>query len=78
MKGLAWRRLTLAEASRHNMKFRVSCAGCGRIVVMSPLGLVTRHGLAFDTRVSDIARRLKCSQCGGVEVRIANDLDAPS
>ena len=77
MKGLAWRRLTLAEASRHNMNFRVSCAGCGRTVVMSPLGLVALRGLAFDTRVSDIARRLKCSQCGCMEVRIANDLDAP-
>jgi hypothetical protein len=77
MEGLAWRRLTLAEASRHNMKLRISCAGCGRTVVMSPLGLVTLHGLAFDARVSDIARRLKCSQCGCVEVRIANDLNAP-
>ena len=77
MKGLAWRRLTLAEASRHNMKFRVSCAGCDRTVVMHPLGLVTLHGLAFDARVSEIARRLKCSQCGCVEVGIANDLDAP-
>jgi hypothetical protein len=77
MKGLAWRRLTLAEASRHNMKFRVSCAGCARTVVMHPLALVALHGLAFDARVSDIARRLKCSQCGCVEVKIANDLDVP-
>ena len=77
MKGLAWRRLTLAEASRHSMKFRVSCAGCGRTVVMSPLGLVTLRGLAFDTRVSDIPRRLKCSQCGCVKVGIVNDLGAP-
>jgi hypothetical protein len=44
--------------------------------MMIPLGLVTLHGRAFDIRVSEIARRLKCSQCGCVEVRIANDPEA--
>jgi DNA-directed RNA polymerase subunit RPC12/RpoP len=76
MKGLAWRRLTLAEASRHDMKFRITCAGCGRTVMMSPLKLVTLPGFGFETRVSDIARRLRCSECGSRDVGIANDPDA--
>ena len=75
MKGLAWRRLTLSEAVRHGMKFRFTCAQCGRTAVKSPIGLAVLYDLSYQTRVHEIGMRLVCIKCGCRSVLITNEPD---
>jgi hypothetical protein len=75
MKGLAWRRLTLGEALRHSMKFRFTCAQCGRTVVKSPISLAVLYDLSFEARLHEIGKKLVCGECGCREVQITNEPD---
>ncbi len=61
----------IGDYSRHGYRLRVDCLGCKRIVIIDPLELVmTCQRRGWSRQIDAVERRLRCSSCGGREVRL--------
>jgi hypothetical protein len=64
-KDEAWRKAHLAMLAKLSMGLMLRCECCNRIVLEDARLFAARHGLAMETPLLKISRRLRCTQCGG-------------
>ena len=60
---------SISDYHRHGFNLRVTCLGCGRVIVLDSLELSERllsAGKSGD--MTAVERRLRCAECGGSQV----------
>lgn len=69
--GMGSKRLdSISDYHRHGFDLRVTCLGCGRVVVIDSLKLSMACSKAHRSRqMPAIQARLACRECGGREVK---------
>ena len=59
------------DYARAGYRLRVDCRGCCRVVVIEPLEIMlTCQRRGWSMQIAFIEKRLRCSQCGGRNVRL--------
>lgn len=58
-----WRQVTLASTAALGQRLWLRCNGCGHDLTPEPAALGAAHGLAPETPLLIIARRLVCTRC---------------
>lgn len=62
---------SLSDYLRHGYRLRIDCKGCGRGVIVDPFPILERcHKQGWPYTMPAIERRLRCSICGGKNLRL--------
>jgi len=61
---------SISDYRRHGFDLRVTCKGCGRVIVLDAHNLSMKMSDQHRSRnMVSIERRLKCSECGSRDVK---------
>jgi hypothetical protein len=61
----------ISDYHRHGFRLRIDCRACGRVAIVDPLEIVEQcRARGWSRQMPAIERRLRCSRCGGREVRL--------
>ena len=61
---------SVSDYHRHGFDLRVTCLGCGRVIVLDSLELSERlHRTGKSRDMGAVERRLRCAECGSSQVK---------
>ena len=60
----------ISDYARHGFNLRVTCLGCGRVIVIDSQALSARcHSKGWSRMMPAVQARLTCAECGGRRVK---------